>query len=92
MAEKEKSGRYEQLIEAIFLARYKKGSRMVPFEREDIERTAKKLKIKLPKNLGDVIYSFRFRSALPEAVSSRAPEGANWIIRLAGKAKYCFVA
>jgi hypothetical protein len=84
--------RYARIIERIFLSRYKPGAAKVPFEREDIVSTAETLKIKLPKNLGDIIYSFRYRVALPEAVRARAPKGKEWIIRPAGASKYCFVA
>lgn len=84
--------RYARIIERIFLSRYKPGAAKVPFEREDIVGAAETLKIKLPKNLGDIIYSFRYRVALPEAVRARAPKGKEWIIRPAGASKYCFVA
>ena len=84
--------RYAQIIEKVFLSHYRAGATEVPFEREDIVRIARDLKIKLPKNLGDVIYSFRYRTPLPEAVRARAPKGKEWIIRPAGPSKYCFVA
>ncbi|MBZ0168224.1 MAG: endonuclease [Kofleriaceae bacterium] len=48
--------------------------------------------IGLPKNLGDIIYSFRYRTTLPESIRAKAPQGKEWIIRPAGSAKYCFVA
>ena len=86
------ANRYVKIIEAIFRSRYREGAEEDPFEREDIERAAKKLGVKLPKNLGDVIYSFRYRAALPESVRSKAPTGKEWIIRPAGPSKYCFVA
>jgi len=84
--------RYAQIIEKIFLSQYKTAAKEVAFEREDIVKTAKALNIKLPKNLGDVIYSFRYRTPLPQAVRSRAPKGKEWIIRPAGPSKYRFVA
>ena len=62
----------------------------MPFERDDIVRAAKRLKIKLPKNLGDILYSFRYRGALPESVTAKAPAGEHWIIRPAGRSRYCF--
>ena len=46
--------RYSAIIEAIFKAKYERGMREVDFEREDIVRYARKLKIKVPKNLGDL--------------------------------------
>lgn len=82
--------RYAAIIEAIFLAKHKRGQREVAFERQDIIAFASKLRISLPKNLGDLIYSFRYRTALPETILSRAPEGETWIIRLAGPGKYQF--
>ena len=84
--------RYARIIERIFLSRFKSGAAEVPFEREDIVKTAEALKIKLPKNLGDIIYSFRYRVPLPEAVRAKAPKGKEWIIRPAGASKYRFVA
>ncbi len=84
--------RYAQIIEQVFLSHFKSGAVEVPFEQEDIVRVAKKLGIKLPKNLGDVIYSFRYRTPLPESVRTRAPKGKEWIIRPAGASKYRFVA
>lgn len=83
--------RYGQIIERIFLSRYQEGVREIEFERECIVRVAEELGIKLPKNLGDVIYSFRYRATLPQSVQSRAAEGEAWIIRPAGRSRYRFV-
>jgi hypothetical protein len=49
------------------------------------------LRIKLPDNLGDVIYSFRYRANLPESIRSKAPKGQEWVIMPAGRSQYCFV-
>jgi len=57
--------RYVQIIERVFLKYYRKGASEVPFARTDIIETAAALEIPLPKNLGDIIYSFRYRAALP---------------------------
>ena len=85
-----KANRYSAIIEKIFFSNYEKGMREVPFEREDIEKFAAKLKVKLPKNLGDLVYSFRYRALLPETITSLAGEHEVWIIRLAGRSKYTF--
>lgn len=69
---------------------FKPGMREVPFERQDLELQAKKLKINLPKNLGDILYTFRYRGKLPDSVLKTAPEGEHWIIRGAGRSRYCF--
>jgi hypothetical protein len=84
--------RYVQIIERIFLSHYKKGDTEVPFEREDIVRVAQALGVRLPKNLGDVIYSFRYRTALPRSITTRAPKGHQWIISPSGRALYKFLA
>ncbi len=84
--------RYQQLIEHIFNSKYKDGDSEVLFEREDIETAAQVLNIKLPKNLGDIIYSFRYRTTLPVSIRERVPEGKEWTISPSGRSRYCFVA
>lgn len=84
--------RYTKIIEKIFFKYYQEGATEIPFEREDISRVAKELKIRLPKNLGDVLYSFRYRSALPDSVREKAPVGQEWIIRSRGRSNYAFIA
>jgi hypothetical protein len=79
--------RYHRIIEEIFFKSYRKGLTEVPFEREDILLAAEKLRIKLPKNIGDLIYSFRYRVALPKSVVKEAPRSQAWIIRPRGRAK-----
>jgi len=82
---------YTQILEAIFTKRYRKGAIEIAFERSEIVQTAHELGIGLPKNLGDLIYSFRYRAKMPAAIEQTAPEGCQWIIRPAGVAKYRFV-
>ncbi len=89
--EKTTVNRYAQIIERIFFTHYTKGATEVCFERREIETVAKELNINLPKNLGDIIYSFRYRVALPEKIKDKASEGKQWIIRPAGRSRYCFV-
>jgi hypothetical protein len=83
-----KANRYSQIIEAIFFKSFKKGKKEIAFTRDEIISTAKKLKIALPKNLGDVIYSFRYRAQLPQTILNEAPNGFEWIIRSAGTSQY----
>ncbi|MBI1921725.1 MAG: endonuclease [Geobacter sp.] len=84
--------RYIRIIEEIFSSSYKKGAREVVFSRDDIVKYAHELGISLPKNLGDLVYSFRYRAALPESIRKKAPKGEEWIILPMGIAKYAFVA
>lgn len=86
-----KPNRYAAIVEKIFADRYSKGDRALDFERTDIETAAAQLGIPLPKNLGDILYSFRFRAALPDSIASTQPVGLEWLITMAGKGKYRFV-
>ncbi len=81
---------YTSIIEKIFRSKYKSGMREIYFQRSDIEKFARKLRVRLPKNLGDLIYSFRFRAAMPPAIQATAGRGRAWLIQLAGRAKYRF--
>jgi hypothetical protein len=85
-----KANRYSAIIEKIFFSKYEKGMREVPFERGEIEKFASKLKVELPKNLGDLVYSFRYRATLPEKIASLAGPEETWIIRPTGRGKYSF--
>ena len=84
------ASRYAAIIEAVFLAKHTPGATMVDFEREDLVESARQLNLALPKNLGDVLYSFRYRAELPSSVLASAPEGKTWIIQATGRAKYRF--
>lgn len=87
---KKDGNRYAKLVEDIFFQKYEKGATSVCFVRADLESTAKKLDIKLPKNLGDVLYSFKFRVLLPESIRVEAAENKEWVIKNIGRAKYAF--
>ena len=82
--------RYAQIIEAIFFDHYNDGDSEVPFDRDDIVQVANRLGIRTPSNLGDVIYSFRYRAPLPASITDKSPDGFQWIIRPAGRAQYTF--
>ena len=84
------SNRYVAIIEKIFEAHYSAQNDSFEFTREEIEEKAGSLGIKLPKNIGDVPYSFRYRRDLPAAIVNTAPDGKEWIIEGAGRAKYRF--
>ena len=85
-----KVNRYGAIIKAIFLRHYRSGLEAFEFPREEFAQTAQRLKIALPKNVGDLLYSFRFRQDLPIEISRTASEGRGWIIELAGRGRYRF--
>lgn len=82
--------RYQEIIERVFLRRYTPGKREVPFARTELTEAASQLGYAIPKNLGDVVYSFRYRRSLPPAIADTAPTGREWAIFPAGKSVYCF--
>ncbi|WP_341908627.1 hypothetical protein [Polaromonas sp. YR568] len=82
--------RYAAIIERIFKKNYRTGLDSFEFSREEIAVVAEELGLKLPKNIGDVIYSFRYRNELPSNVLQKAKPGLEWIIEGAGRAKYRF--
>ena len=81
---------YDAIILHVFKAHYRKSKQRFLFLREEIAEAAKTLGVKRPKNLGDVVYTYRFRKQLPERVRKTAPAGKEWIIELAGRGKYRF--
>lgn len=83
---------YSRIIERVFMSRYRPGSDVVDWEREDLLKACQELELTPPKNLGDVVYSFRYRKPLPDSIRALAPAGHDWIIRGAGAARYRFEA
>ncbi len=90
MAENKKKA-YESVILKVFLDRFKKGKTGVDFSRDQVIHAARALDVD-PKNVGDVIYTYRYRRALPAEIAREAPAGYVWIIRGVGAAHYRFAA
>ena len=82
---------YSQIIAHVFAKHYKRGAKEVTFDREEIVDAAQELGLPRPKNVGDVVYSFRFRKAFPDTIKKTAPKGLEWILRKAGSSRYRFV-
>jgi hypothetical protein len=86
-----KPNRYSQIIEAIFLKYYKEGVDEITFDRSEFNQVAEELGIIAPLNLGDLLYTFRYRAKLPASITSKAPSGSEWIIRSVGRSRYKLV-
>ncbi len=82
--------RYSQIIAKIFETKFREGRRAIRFERTEIVNAARDLGIELPKNLGDVIYSFKFRNQLPDSIKETAPDDKEWVIVNRGRSQYAF--
>ena len=85
-----KKNRYTRIIERVFFDHYRRGAASVEFDRDEITAIAKKLRVVIPKNLGDIIYTFRYRASMPSSIVKEAPEGKQWAIRGIGTGRYCF--
>lgn len=82
--------RYSAIIAKVFSNHYGNGGESFEFTRDEFSAIATELGIKLPKNVGDLIYSFRYRNELPVSILDTAKNGLEWIIEGAGRAKYRF--
>ncbi len=87
---KAEMSRYDKLIVFVFERGLSTGGRKSSFSRDDMEEAAKDLGMPLPKNLGDVLYTYRYRAKLPKAIRDHAPKGEEWVIRSIGRGKYEF--
>jgi hypothetical protein len=83
-----KPNKYSLVIERIFLNHYSAGITEFKFHRTEVEKVASKFNI---KNLGDILYSFRYRTHLPARLRAAAGKGMTWRIVPAGKATYAFL-
>jgi hypothetical protein len=81
---------YDSIILRIFKKHYRKGAAQFEFDREELTAVAAKKGLRNPKNLGDLIYSFRYRKGLPEDIKSTATDDLEWVIEPAGRARYRF--
>src|ERR1039457_5823183 len=82
------TNRYKILIEKIFFDHWKKGKTEFEFARDEIKEKAAELKIALPDNVGDIVYSFRYRTTLPQSIIDTQQEGREWIIEGADRSRY----
>ena len=81
---------YDRIISQVFTT-YDSGGESVTFPRTAIAEAAEALGLRVPKNLGDVVYTYRSRRDLPEDIKQRAATGREWIIHSVGTSQYEFV-
>ena len=82
--------KYAQVISWVFHRRYTTGTRTVPFTRDELVEAHDALGLERTKNIGDLPYSFRYRTELPEDITSTAPPNSEWIVLGTGQATYEF--
>lgn len=88
--QKRPPNRYQAIIARVFANHHSNDVTEFEFTRDEFVAIATELEIALPKNVGDVLYSFRYRSELPAAILKTAADGLEWIIEGAGRARYRF--
>lgn len=83
--------RYSRILERIFQSQYQTGMTVVPFSRADLAAACAELGIMVPSNVGDVLYSARYRTGLPASIKATASENHEWIVSPAGRGLYRFI-
>ena len=78
----------QRLIEKIFTERHRPCLQEVTFTRDDLISAAAALGADRPKNVGDIVYSLRYRVPLPDSIRQTAPTGREWAIFPGGNAVY----
>lgn len=86
----DRSAQYAPIIAHVFRKNWAKNKIEFEFHRDELVKAAEDLGVERPDNLGDVIYAFRYRRALPEIIEKTAPKGKAWIIEGAGRSRYRF--
>lgn len=82
--------RYIDIIKWVFKRNFREGSSEVSFPRAQLVEAARDLGIEAPKNLGDVVYSIRYRTDMPDEIDKLAPTGMTWALFPAGRSFYAF--
>ena len=91
MAKKvDKPAQYVPIITHVFRKYWTRGTEEFEFDRDELVEAAEVVGVERPDNLGDVIYSFKFRRDLPNEILQTAPKGKAWMIEGAGRSRYRF--
>lgn len=85
-----KPNAYDAIIAEVFRKRRKRGKLRFEFTREDLTAAVHETGVGRPKNLGDVICTYRFRRRFPAAIADTASKGKMWIVTGKGDALYEF--
>ena len=81
---------YCAIIKEIVKNNYKQSSNHFDFNRIDIRNAAINLNLKIPDNIGDLVYAFKYRQKLPEEINKILPKNKEWYIHNIGKGQYRF--
>ena len=94
---KTKKTLYADVITSVFFKHFESDGTRFPFTRDDLLQAMMKMGLEvtgeekvIAKNIGDIIYSFRFRRDFPDKILKTAPKGKMWMILGKGDAQYEF--
>jgi hypothetical protein len=79
-----KENAYKQALGYIFEQRPQDATDF-RFKLEDVRGAAQRFSV---KNVPDILYNYRYRGGVPDAVVAATPEGMEWVIRGVGKGLY----
>ena len=83
--------RQSQIVNAVFSDKYSPGMTSVHFSRSDLHAACEIHGIRPLANMGDgAIYSYRYRTKLPDQITSTEPPGKEWVILGRGVSEYEF--
>ena len=82
--------RYLDIIKWVFRRNFRDGATEVGFSRTELVEAAHDLGLDVPKNLGDIVYSIRYRTEIPAEIDELAPSGMTWALFPAGRSYYAF--
>lgn len=85
-----KTIQYGPIITHVFKKYWSETVTEFEFHRDELVEAAKEVGVERPDNLGDNIYSFKFRRDLPEEIVKTAPTGKAWLLEGAGRSRYRF--
>lgn len=86
----QKEARYDAVVSELFRRHYKPNSKSFDFERSELLEIVQALKLDSIKNLGDILYTYRFRREFPDLIKETSTAGFEWAIKLAGRGRYKF--
>jgi len=93
----QKKQTYNRIIESVFAGKRPPGSQRFSFSRDDLLKAAADLGLEIhgdetviARNIGDIIYTYRFRKDFPASILKSAPDGKMWIILGKGIGAYEF--
>lgn len=82
---------YDKIILRVFMSHFGPSAREFDFPRSDLSDAATAVGVEVPKNLGDIVYTYRYRRQLPRPIRAKEPTGKSYRIRGVGAATYRFV-